>query len=96
MHDGVQQRMLSTYYTLLPYITEKIHFARSVNQFMGLILVIFFTLNLNNTKSISYIFNVNTSINRCYPFITVPNINSLIFIQILKILLFLSIIDQNP
>ena len=25
----------------------------------------FLTLNLNNTKSISYIFNVNTSNNRC-------------------------------
>ena len=39
--------------------------SRNVNQFMGLILVNFFTLSPNKTKSISYIFNVNTSNNRC-------------------------------
>ena len=56
---------------------------RSFNQLMDLILVIFLLLNPNNTKSISYIFNVNTSNNRCvFPLFTVLNINPLVFMQI--------------
>ena len=49
-----------------PYAqTDSIQYHRSVDQFVGLILVILFPLNINNTNSISYIFNCSRSNNRC-------------------------------
>ena len=52
----------------------------------------FLTLNLNNTKIISYTFNCNSLNNRrVIPFLTVSNSIPLEFMEILNMLLFLSL-----
>ena len=52
--------------------------------------------NFNNTKSIPYIFNINTSNNRCAIPVILHQISLALYLWNLKLLLFLSVIDENP
>ena len=74
------------------FLENKELFGGSNDQFMGLILVSYFTLNLNNTSSISFIFMLITQMLSLYHCTRYHFLN---ICKILNTLFYLSLIAEN-